>query len=145
MIKGGETLAIGLAAVLVAIFAADTAITIIVYIFAVGLSFSAVVALQNAIMADKYGIPEKRTRFLVEGIVEIIIAIILFCNPVEIVNKMFQFLAIGFIVIGSIMVVLMFVLLFSGNAKKKNEPIVGEAEVVESEAVEDKSGSPDSN
>ena len=145
LIKGGETLAIGLAAVLVAIFAADTAITIIVYIFAVGLSFSAVVALQNAIMADKYGIPEKRTRFLVEGIVEIIIAIILFCNPVEIVNKMFQFLAIGFIVIGSIMVVLMFVLLFSGNAKKKNEPIVGEAEVVESEAVEDKSGSPDSN
>ena len=41
--------------------------------------------------------------------------------------------------------VLMLVLLFSGNGKKKNEPIVGEAEVVEAEAVEDKSESSDAN
>lgn len=145
LIKGGETLAIGLAAVLVSIFAADAAVTIIVYIFAVGLSFSAVVALQNATMAEKYGIPEKRSRFMIEGVIELIFAIILFCNPVETVNKMFQFLAIGFIIIGTILMVLMLVLLFSGNGKKKNEPIVGEAEVVEAEAVENKSESSDAN
>ena len=145
LIKGGETLAIGLAAVLVSIFAADAAVTIIVYIFAVGLLFSAVVALQNATMAEKYGIPEKRSRFMIEGVIELIFAIILFCNPVETVNKMFQFLAIGFIIIGTILMVLMLVLLFSGNGKKKNEPIVGEAEVVEAEAVENKSESSDAN
>ena len=146
LIKGGETLAVGLAAVLVSIFAADTAVTIIVYVFAVGLLFSAVVALQNATMAGKYGIPEKRTRFLIEGVIELLLAIILFCNPVETVNKMFQFLAIGFIIVGTILIVLMMVLLFSGNGKKKgNEPIVGEAEVVEAEAVEDKSEGSDAN
>lgn len=146
LIKGGETLAIGLAAVLVAIFAADTAITIIVYIFAAGLLFSAVVALQNATMAVKYGIPDKRNRFLIEGAIELIIAIILFCNPVETVNRMFQFLAIGFIIVGTILVVLMMVLLLSGNGKKKDdEPIVGEAEVIETEVVEDQTENPDEN
>ena len=137
LIKGGETLAIGLAAVLISNFDKDNAIpTIIVYIIATGLLYSAVVALQNATMAGKNGIPEKRSRFLVEGVIELLIAIILFCNPVETVNNILKFLAIGFIIVGSIFAVLMLVLLFSGNGKKKNEPIVGEAEIVENPTID---------
>ena len=47
MAKGIESIAIGVAAVLIAIFAADTALTVMVYIFAIGLVFSSVVALSN--------------------------------------------------------------------------------------------------
>ena len=40
-IKGYESMVLGLAAILIAIFAADTAITVMVWIFAIGLLFSA--------------------------------------------------------------------------------------------------------
>ena len=54
--------------------------------------------------------------------------------------------AIGFIIVGTILVVLMMVLLLSGNGKKKDdEPIVGEAEVIETEVVEDQTENPDEN
>ncbi len=104
-IKGIESIVIGVAAVLVAIFAADTALTVMVYIFAIGLVFSSVVAFQNAAVAGKFEIAEMRTHFLVEGIITLLIAILLFFKPVETLVKVVQILAIGFIVVGSIMII----------------------------------------
>ena len=63
-IKGYESMVLGLAAILIAIFAADTAITVMVWIFAIGLLFSAVVAFENATVAGKTGIEDMRKRFL---------------------------------------------------------------------------------
>ena len=105
-IKGIESIVIGVAAVLVAIFAADTALTVMVYIFAIGLVFSSVVAFQNAAVAGKFDIAEMRTHFLVEGIITLLIAILLFFKPVETLVKVVQILAIGFIVVGSIMIII---------------------------------------
>ena len=105
-IKGIESIVIGVAAVLVAIFAADTALTVMVYIFAIGLVFSSVVAFQNAAVAGKFEIAEMRTHFLVEGIITLLIAILLFFKPVETLVKVVQILAIGFIVVGSIMIII---------------------------------------
>ena len=105
-IKGIESIVIGVAAVLVAIFAADTALTVMVYIFAIGLVFSSFVSFQNAATAKRFGIEEMRTHFLVEGVITLLIAILLFFKPVETLVKVVQILAIGFIVVGSIMIII---------------------------------------
>ena len=130
MIKGIESVAIGCAAVLVAFFAAETALTIMVYVFAIGLVFSAVVAFENAATASKFGIVEMRTHFIVEGIIASLVAIILFFRPVETLYKVVRILAVVFIVIGGAMVIASIVAMFSKRSGAATV-IVEEAEVVE--------------
>ena len=130
MVKGIESVAIGVAAVLVAILAAETALTVMVYIFAISLVFSAVVAFENAATASRFGIVEMRSHFIVEGIIASLVAIILFFRPVETLYKVVQILSIALIVIGGTLVIVSVVAMFkkkSGDATV----IVEEAEVVE--------------
>ena len=130
MVKGIESVAIGVAAVLVAILAAETALTVMVYIFAIGLVFSAIVAFENAATASRFGILEMRSHFIVEGIIASLVAIILFFRPVETLYKFVQILSIALIVIGGTLVIVSVVAMF----KKKSDDatvIVEEAEVVE--------------
>ena len=129
-VKAYESMALGLAAVLVAIFAADTAITVMVYIFAIGLLFSAFVAFQNAAMSGKFEIQDMRNHFLIEGVIELLVAIILFFKPVETMYTVVKILAVGLIVIGAIMIAVPVIALFKGGNK---DEIVEEAEVVEEE------------
>ena len=130
-VKGVESLVLGIAAILVAIFAADTAITVMVYIFAVGLLFSAVVAFQNASVAGKFEIDEMRSHFFVEGIIELLVALLLFFKPVDTVHTIVSILAIGLIVIGAIMVIVPVAVMFKGKKDGEAETVVVEAEVVE--------------
>lgn len=132
-VKGYESIVLGIAAILVAIFAADTAITVMVYIFAIGLVFSAVVAFQNAAMSGKYEIQEMRNHFLIEGVIEALVAIILFFKPVETMHTVVKILAVGLIVIGAIMIGVPIAVLIKG---RNEEEIVEEAEVVEEEKTE---------
>ena len=137
LIKGFESLVLGIAAVIMAIFAADAALTVMVYIFAISLVFSAVVALQNAAVAGKFGITEKRTSFIIEAAIEALIALLLFFKPVETLVKVVQILAIGFIVIGFIMIAIPIIVLIKGNSKTdEDEAVVVEAEVVDTEEKE---------
>lgn len=86
IIKGLVSTLIGLAAILVPIFVAETAMTILVYSFAVCLVFSAVVSFQNAAMARSFipGIPTGH--FYAEAIVSLLVAIILFAKPTEVLT-----------------------------------------------------------
>ena len=137
LIKGFESLVLGIAAVIMAIFAADAALTVMVYIFAISLVFSAVVALQNAAVAGKFGITDKRTSFIIEAAIEALIALLLFFKPVETLVKVVQILAIVFIVIGFIMIAIPIIVLIKGNSKTdEDEAVVVEAEVVDTEAKE---------
>lgn len=137
LIKGFESLVLGIAAVIMAIFAADAALTVMVYIFAISLVFSAVVALQNAAVAGKFGITDKRTSFIIEAAIEALIALLLFFKPVETLVKVVQILAIVFIVIGFIMIAIPIIVLIKGNGKTdEDEAVVVEAEVVDTEAKE---------
>ena len=138
LIKGFESLTLGIAAVLVALFATDTALTVMVYIFAISLVFSAIVALQNSAVAGKFGVEEKRKSFIVEAVIEALIALLLFFKPMETLVKVVQILSIGFIVIGVIMIAIPIIVLFKGGSKtEEEEAVVVEAEVVETEEKKD--------
>ena len=130
-VKGFESLVAGIAAVLVALFAADTALTVMVYIFAVGLVFSAIVSFENAAVVNKFDILDMRSHFIVEGVIYLLIAILLFCKPVDTLVKVVQILSIGFIVIGAIMVAVPIITLFKGRGKE--DEVVVEAEMVADE------------
>ena len=127
-IKGYESMVLGLAAILIAIFAADTAITVMVWIFAIGLLFSAVVAFENASVSGKTGVEDMRKHFLVEGVIELLVAIILFFKPVDTMYTLIRILAVILIIAGAIMIGVPLVVLFKGGTK---EEVVEEAEVVE--------------
>lgn len=127
-IKGMESTLIGFAAIVMGIFAANEAFTVMVYIFAIGLVFSAVVSMQNAAVAGEFEIQEMRGHFIAEAVIQILIAIILFFKPVETLELIVKVLAIAFIVIGSLSVVFSLIVMFT-KSKKTEE--VGEAEVVE--------------
>ena len=127
-IKGYESMVLGLAAIVIAIFAADTAITVMVWIFAIGLLFSAVVAFENASVSGKTGVEDMRKHFLVEGVIELLVAIILFFKPVDTMYTLIRILAVILIIAGAIMIGVPLVVLFKGG---KKEEIVEEAEVVE--------------
>lgn len=130
-IKGYESMVLGIAAILIAVFAADTAITVMVYIFAIGLLFSAVVAFQNASVAGKFEIEDMRSHFFVEGIIELLVALLLFFKPVDTVYTIVRILAIGLMVIGAIMVIVPVAVMFKGKKDGDAEAVVGEAEVLE--------------
>ena len=130
MIKGIESLAIGCAAVLVAIFAAEEALTVMVYIFATGLVFSAIVAFQNAATASRFEIAEIRSHFIVEGVITSLIALILFLRPVETLRNVVRVFSIAFIIIGGALVVASVVAMFR-KPSAEEAVIVEEAEVVE--------------
>lgn len=127
-IKGMESTLIGFAAIIMGIFAANEAFTVMVYIFAIGLIFSAVVSIQNASVAGEFDIKDMRGHFMAEAVIQILIAIILFFKPVETLELIVKVLAIAFIVIGSLSVVFSLIVMFT---KSKKTAEVGEAEVVE--------------
>ena len=136
LIKGFESLTLGIAAVLIALCATDTALTVMVYIFAISLVFSAIVALQNSAVAGKFGVEEKRKSFIVEAVIEALIALLLFFKPMETLVKVVH--SIGFIVIGVIMIAIPIIVLFKGGSKtEEEEAVVVEAEVVETEEKKD--------
>ncbi|MBO4409178.1 MAG: DUF308 domain-containing protein [Spirochaetales bacterium] len=130
-IKAVESCVIGLAAVLVAIFAAEEALTVMVWIFAAGLVFSAVVAFQNAVVAGKFGADEKRNRFIVEGVITLLIAIILFFKPVDTLVTIVKILAIAFIVIGALFIAGAVIAIIRKTKKTDDGAVETEAEVVE--------------
>ncbi len=130
MVKGIESVAIGCAAVLVALFAVETALTIMVYVFAVGLVFSAIVAFENAATASKFGITEMRSHFIVEGVITSLIALLLFFRPVDTLYKVVRILAIVMIAIGGAMVIASVVAMV-GKRSGDGTVIVEEAEVVD--------------
>ena len=127
IIKGFESLAVGIAAVFIALFAADAALTVMVYIFAIGLLFSSCVSFENAVVAKNFDIADMKSQFILEGVISLLIAILLFFKPVDTLVKVIQVLSIGFIVIGAIMVI---VAIISMCKKPKADTIVVEAEVV---------------
>ncbi|MBR2281307.1 MAG: DUF308 domain-containing protein [Spirochaetales bacterium] len=127
-IKGVESTLLGFAAIVVGIFAANEALTVMVYIFAVSLIFSSIVSLQNAAVAGTFNISDMRGHFVAEAVIQILIAIILFFKPVETLELIVKVLAIAFIVVGSLSVVFALIVMFS---KSKKTAEVGEAEVVE--------------
>ena len=135
-IKGVETAVIGLAALLVAIFAAEEAMTVMVWIFAAGLVFSAVVAFENAFVAGKYNTDEKRNSFIIEGVITLLIAIILFFRPVDTLVTIVKIFAIALIVIGALLVAGASLSIVRKSRKSGAE--VGEAEVVEERTQESK-------
>ncbi len=135
-IKGVENTLIGFIAVIAGIFAADTAFTVMVYIFAIGLVFSAIISLQNAAVAGSFDIKDMRGHFIFEGIIQILVAVILFFKPVETLELIVRVIAIAFIVIGALGIVFALIVMFT-KSKKNTTAEVGEAEVVE----EDKSKS----
>lgn len=84
--KGVLTTLIGLAAVLVSIFAQEAAMAVVVYSFAVCLVFSAVVSFENAAMARSFIPGISTSHFFVEAVVSLLVAIILFARPTEVLN-----------------------------------------------------------
>ena len=131
-IKGVESTLIGFAAIAMGIFAADTAFTIMVYILAIGLVFSAIVSFQNAAVSGSFDIKDMRSHFLLEGTLQIVVAIILFFKPVETLELIVRIISIAFIILGALSIVFALIVMFS-KSKKTSETTaeVGEAEVVE--------------
>ena len=128
LIKGFESLAVGVGAVFIALFAAETALTVMVYIFAFGLLFSACVSFENAAVAKNFDIADMKSQFIVEGIISLLVAILLFFKPVETLVKVVQVLAILFIAIGAIMSIVAIVAMI--KRPKAEKIIVEEAEIV---------------
>ena len=128
IIKGFESLVVGIGAVFIAIFAADAALTVMVYVFAVGLLFSAFVSFENAAVAKNFDIADMKTQFILEGVISLLIALLLFFKPVETLVKVVQILSIAFIVVGSIMAICAVIAMVKGS--KSSKVIVEEAEVV---------------
>lgn len=100
IMKSIISILLGIAAVLVPMFVAQTAITILVYIFAFGLIFSAIVSFQNAATARSFlpGIPIDH--FIFEGIISILIAILLFTNPTAVLTTFAKVIGIVIAVFG---------------------------------------------
>ena len=92
--------------------------------------FSSVVSFENAAVSKKFDIADMRTHFIVEGVITLLIAILLFFKPVDTLVKVVQILAIGFIAIGAIMVVVPIITMFKGKGKD-DEDVVVEAEIVD--------------
>ena len=130
MIKGIESVAIGCAAVLIAIFAAKEALAVMVYIFAIGLVFSAIVSFQNAATASRFEIAEIRSHFIVEGVITSLIALILFLRPVETLRNVVRIFSIAFIIIGGALVVASVAAMFR-KPSAEDTVIVEEAEIVD--------------
>lgn len=132
MIKGFESVAIGVAAIVIAIFL-EAAITVMVYIFAAGLIFSAVVSFQNALVGKKFEIQDLRSRFMVEGIISLLVAIILICNPVGSLLTIVKVIGIVIIVVGALFIASAVIgKIKASKVKGEVTAEVGEAEVVES-------------
>lgn len=132
MIKGFESVAIGVAAIVIAIFL-EAAVTVMVYIFAAGLIFSAVVSFQNALVGKKFEIQDLRSRFMVEGIISLLVAIILICNPVGALLTIVKVIGIVIIVVGALFIASAVIgKIKASKVKGEVSAEVGEAEVVES-------------
>ena len=86
IIKGILITLLGLAAILVPMFVAQTAITILVYAFAIGLVFSSIVSFQNAAMARSFLPDAPIEHFIFEGVIGLLLAIILFTNPTAVLT-----------------------------------------------------------
>lgn len=105
IVKGLVTTLLGLAAVLVPMFVAQTAITILVYAFAIGLVFSAVVSFQNAATARTFlpGVPIDH--FIFEGVISILVAILLFANPTAVLTTFAKIIGIIIAVAGVVSII----------------------------------------
>lgn len=86
IVKGILTTLVGLAAILVPMFVAQTAMTVLVYAFAICLVFSALVAFENAAMARSFIPGISTSHFFVEAVVSILVAIILFAKPTAVLT-----------------------------------------------------------
>lgn len=86
IVKGVLTTLVGLAAILVPMFVAQTAMTVLVYAFAICLVFSAFVSFENAAMARSFIPGISTSHFFVEAVVSILVAIILFAKPTAVLT-----------------------------------------------------------
>ncbi len=126
-IKGFESVLLGLGAIAMGLFAASEAFTIMVYIFAISLVFSAVVSFQNSVVVSAFNIREMRGHFLAEALIQLLIAVILFMRPLDTLDVIVKIISIGSMVVGSICLVVGLLLIF---VKSKKTVVVEEAEVI---------------
>lgn len=126
--KAYESIALGAAAIVIAIFL-NAAITVMVYIFAAGLLFSAVVSFQNATVAKKFNNEESGKKFLTKAIIYLLLSILLFFKPVESLMTVAKLIGMIIIIVGALIVAFAVILKLKG--KKKEEDNTIEVEVVE--------------
>ena len=100
IVKGIVITLLGLAAVLVPMFVAQTAITILVYAFAIGLIFASFVSFQNAATARSFIPGAPIEHFIFEGVIGLLLAVILFANPTAVLTTFAKVIGIVSIVAG---------------------------------------------
>lgn len=122
--KGVENTLIGFAAIIMGFLAADKAFTVMVYILATGIAFSALVSFQNAAVAKTFEIPYMRKHFLYEGIISLLIAVILFLEPIRVFSAIVGILGYVLIACGAVMVIFALIRVFS----RKKEEIIEDVE-----------------
>jgi len=105
--KGILTIILGALAVYSPFAAAEALFTTFIYIFAVGLVISAVVAVQNAYALHKLNAALPVSGFAWEALIDVIIAIVCFINPSEIMG-------VAVTVIGVVAILLGIVTVFTG-------------------------------
>ena len=127
--KGVLSIAIGIAAIVVSINSTGDAVRIMVYVFAASLILSAIVSFENAFVAGRFNTVEMRSHFITEGVVSLVVAVVLFIIPNDIVDTLVKILAIAFIVVGSLIIAAAVIGFL--RKSKGSSANVGEAEVVD--------------
>lgn len=136
LIKGIIISVIGLVAVIVPWFVADTVITVIAIVFGAVLIYSAIIAIKDATDARKANAEADITRFIMEAVIELLLAIILIANPAGILITFAKIVGIGVIVLGGVFIFLG-VKEIKGSSPKADDAV--EVEIVEEkEEKEDK-------
>lgn len=100
LIKGIAMTASGIIGIVMPLVAARTVVTVVVYVFAVMLIYSAFVSLQDAFVLKSIDKDIPRGHFYVEAVFSTIIAVIFFADPYKILNAFVQIVAIAAIIIG---------------------------------------------
>lgn len=98
LIKGILMTVCGVFGIVMPIFAATAVITVITYIFAIMLVYSAFVSLQDAFVLRNISSDFPRAHFYVEAVFSLIVAVIFFSNPNKILSTLVDVIAISVLV-----------------------------------------------
>lgn len=130
LIKGICNIFIGVCAVIITIASPGSALTVVVYVFATELVFSAIVSFQNAVVSGTFGISELRLHFIIEGIVTFLIAMMMFFRPVETLVSVIRVIAI-ICMTGGVVVMAVAIVGFIRKPAAEVTVEIGEAEIVD--------------
>lgn len=101
VIKGIMMIVLGVIAVCAPFATGQALFTAYIYIFAAGLVISAIIAVQNAYMLHKINAAIPVSGFAWEALIDIVVALILFCNPTKIMGIAVSVIGVGAIVFGA--------------------------------------------